>query len=52
LTWAIEQNKGVVCKFIELINEPVDVLNEVLHAVDKSTIGPKVLELLDIVEGD
>ncbi len=34
LAWAVEEYEGVICKLIQLVYQPVNVLNEMLHAVD------------------
>ena len=52
LTRTVEQYKRVFGKFLKLINEPVYVLYQVLHAIDKSTVWSKVFQLLHVLKRD
>jgi len=52
LAGTVEKDKRVVGKVVELVHEPVNVLDEVLHTVDEASVRSPILSLLDIVEGD
>ena len=50
MTWTVKKDKGVICKFVQLVDKPVYVLNKVLHAIYKATVWAEVFELLDVVK--
>ena len=52
LTRAVKEYKAVLGKIIQLIYQPVNVFDEVLHAVDEATVGPPVLKLLYVLQRD
>lgn len=52
LPWTVKNNKGIFTKLVQLFNQPINILNEVLHAVHEPAIRPEVLQLLDIFKGD
>lgn len=52
LPWAVEQEEGVVSELVELVQQFLNMLYQVLHAVDKTTVGPEVHQLLHIIQRD
>jgi hypothetical protein len=49
LARAIKNEKGVVFEVTQVTDEILDVLDQVLHAVHKPTVGSEIHQFLNIV---
>ena len=48
----VKQDERIVGKLRELLHQPVNILDEMLHTVDEAAIRPPVLHLLHVVKRD
>lgn len=52
LAWKVEQNVGIVAKFLEPLLKPIKIFLEILHAIQHSTIRTQTKLVHYRLEGD
>ena len=51
LPWTVKNNERVVCKLRNVVYKVINMLYQILHAVDQTTVGSIVHQLLHIIKG-
>jgi len=52
LAWTIEEHEAFIWKLLELLQEPIYVIDKVLHAVYETSVRTPIFYFLDIIKWD